>query len=73
VALTTVYFSFRYLRSIRYIHLLLALLLCLSTVYGRYHYVVDVVAGAVTALILVPVGNWLYLRYHTSPEELRSP
>jgi len=73
VALTTVYFSFRYLRSIRYIHLVLALLLCLSTVYGRYHYVVDVVAGAVTALILVPVGNWLYLRYHTSPEELRSP
>jgi len=73
VALTTVYFSFRYLRSIRYIHLVLALLLCLSTVYGRYHYVVDVVAGAATALILVPVGNWLYLRYHTSPEELRSP
>jgi membrane-associated phospholipid phosphatase len=63
VALTTVYFSFRYLRPIRHVHLVLALLLCLSTVYGRYHYAVDVVAGAVTALVFVPLGNWLYLRF----------
>ena len=39
VALCTVYFSFHYLRPIRYAHLALACLLCLSTVYCRYHYV----------------------------------
>ncbi len=69
VALTTVYFSFRYLRPIRFIHLGIAVLLCLSTVYGRYHYVVDVVAGVVTALALVPLGNWLYFRFR-KPEEV---
>ena len=45
VALCTVFFSFRYLRRIRYVHLAVAVLLCLATVYCRYHYVVDVLAG----------------------------
>ena len=63
VALCTVYFSFRYLRPIRYLHLAVAILLCLSTVYCRYHYVVDVLAGLVTAAVLVPIGNWLYFKF----------
>ncbi|MGC8743312.1 MAG: phosphatase PAP2 family protein [Verrucomicrobiia bacterium] len=63
VALTTVYFSFKYLRKIRYLHLVVALLLCASTVYCRYHYLVDVFAGALTALITVSVGNKLYFRF----------
>ncbi len=62
VALCTVFFSFRYLRRIRYAHLAIACLLCLSTVYCRYHYAVDVVTGLVTAAVLVPLGNWLYFR-----------
>ena len=60
IALTTVYFSFLYLRRIRRAHLVLALLLCASTVYGRYHYVVDVAAGMLTVALMVPLGNWLY-------------
>lgn len=64
VALTTVYFSFRYLRPIRFVHLVVAVLLCLSTVYCRYHFVVDVVAGALTAAILVPLGNWCFSGFH---------
>jgi membrane-associated phospholipid phosphatase len=66
VALTTVYFSFRYLRRIRFVHLTAAILLCVSTVYCRYHYVVDVLAGVVTAAVLVPLGNWLYARFRGS-------
>jgi membrane-associated phospholipid phosphatase len=62
VALCTVFFSFLYLRPIRYPHLVLAILLCLSTVYCRYHYAVDVLTGALTAAVLVPFGNWLYLK-----------
>jgi membrane-associated phospholipid phosphatase len=65
VALCTVYFSFRYLRPIRYLHLVVACLLCLSTIYCRYHYVVDVLAGLLTAAILVPLGNWLYFKFRT--------
>ncbi|HEY5913412.1 MAG TPA: phosphatase PAP2 family protein [Verrucomicrobiae bacterium] len=60
IALTTVSFSFRYLRPIRYAHLAVAILLCLSTIYCRYHYALDVFAGAVTAAVLVQTGNWLY-------------
>jgi membrane-associated phospholipid phosphatase len=63
VALCTLYFSFRYLRPIRYVHLVVVLLLCLATVYCRYHYVVDVLAGLVTAAVLIPTGNWLYFRF----------
>lgn len=63
IALCTVWFSFRYLRGIRWPHLVVALLLCISTVYCRYHYVVDVVAGVVTMAVLVPLGDWLYRRY----------
>jgi membrane-associated phospholipid phosphatase len=63
VALCTVFFSFRYLRRIRYFHLAVAILLCLATVYCRYHYVVDVLAGLVTAAVLIPLGNWLYFKF----------
>lgn len=63
VALCTVFFSFRYLRRIRYVHLAVVLLLCLSTVYCRYHYALDVLAGLVTAAVLIPAGNWLYFKF----------
>jgi len=32
-------------------------------VYCRYHYAVDVLAGALAAAGLIPVGNWLYFRF----------
>ena len=62
IALCTVFFSFRYLRRIRYLHLVAAVLLCLATVYCRYHYAVDVLAGALTAALLLPLGNWFYFK-----------
>ena len=63
VSLCTVHFSFLYLRRIRYPHLVVTVMLCLSTVYCRYHYVVDVLAGLATAAVLIPFGNWLYFKY----------
>ena len=75
VAVCTVCFSFLYLRRIRYLHLAVVVLLCLSTIYCRYHYAVDVLAGLATAAILIPLGNWLYSRSQApSPKsEVRSP
>lgn len=67
IAIVTVWFSFLYLRRIRYPHLVVAALLCASTVYCRYHYVVDVVAGVLTAVLLVPLGNALYRRFDSDP------
>ena len=66
VALCTVYFSFLYLRPIRWALLVTTTLLCISTVYGRYHYVVDVVAGVLTAVMLIPLGNRLYFKFQVS-------
>jgi membrane-associated phospholipid phosphatase len=63
VAFCTVFFSFLYLRKIRFLHLVMAILLSLSTIYCGYHYAIDVVAGLLTAAILVPLGNWLYRQF----------
>jgi membrane-associated phospholipid phosphatase len=60
VALCTLYFSCRFLPRLRWPHAPVVVLLCAATVYCRYHYVVDVLAGALTAALLLPVGEWLY-------------
>ena len=72
IAIATVFFSFRYLRPIRWPHLAVVILLCLATVYCRYHYVVDVVAGILTAAALIPLGNWLYFKFSTDAQSSRS-
>ncbi len=48
-----------------------AVCLVISTVYCRYHYVVDVIAGAVLAVLTVPLGDRLYDRL-TAPRRSRS-
>lgn len=60
IAWCTVFFSFRYFRSIRWFHAVVAVLLSLATVYCRYHYAVDVLAGLLTTAVLVPLGERLY-------------
>jgi membrane-associated phospholipid phosphatase len=62
-ALCVLFFSWRYLRRVRYLILAATFALSFATVYCRYHYAVDVFAGAATAGILVPLGEWLYRRY----------
>lgn len=61
-ALCTLMFSWRYLNSFRYLHLVMVILLCLATVYCRYHYAVDVVGGVAAAMLLIPLGEYLYRR-----------
>ncbi len=66
VALCTVFFSFRYIRPIRWWHLGLAVLLCLATVYCHYHYASDVLAGIVVAVLFIPSANWLYFKFDST-------
>jgi membrane-associated phospholipid phosphatase len=76
IAVCTVFFSFRYLRPIRYFHLAVAVLLCLATVYCHYHYGIDVIAGLITAAILIPLGNWLFglsVRATTESDDTPNP
>ena len=62
-ALCVLFFAWRYLRGVRYLILAATLSLSVATVYCRYHYAVDVFAGAATAAVLVPLGEGLYRRY----------
>jgi hypothetical protein len=73
IAITTCFFSFRYLRPIRWVHLVMVVLLCLATIYCRYHYVCDVLAGIVTALLLIPLGNTLHFKFSDSTEAHSPP
>ena len=63
VAMVTLYFSWLYRLRVRHVHVALVGLLCAATVYCRYHYVVDVLAGALTALVLLPIGERLYWKW----------
>jgi membrane-associated phospholipid phosphatase len=65
IAIVTVYFSFLYLPKIRWPHLVMVVLLCLATVYCRYHFAIDVVAGVLMAAVTLPIGNELYRRLKT--------
>jgi len=63
IAVTTAWFSWRYVPLLRWFHAVAAGLLCISTVYCRYHYAVDVPAGLLMAAMLIPVGNRLHARW----------
>jgi membrane-associated phospholipid phosphatase len=62
-AICVLFLSWRYLLRARYLILAATIALSFATVYCRYHYAVDVVAGALTAAVLLPIGEWLYRRY----------
>ncbi len=48
--------AWRHARQVGYLLLPLVIAICIATVYGRYHYVVDVVAGVVMAIIGCAIG-----------------
>jgi membrane-associated phospholipid phosphatase len=60
IAVTVLMVSFRRARRFFWWVLPVALCLIVSTVYCRYHYVVDVIAGAVLTLAAVPLGDAIY-------------
>jgi membrane-associated phospholipid phosphatase len=60
IALTVLYLAYRYKRGYFRIALPIVLALIFSTVYCRYHYVVDVIAGFGLTLLTVLLGEWYY-------------
>jgi membrane-associated phospholipid phosphatase len=71
IAVTVLLVAWRRAKNAFWYFLPVALLLIVSTVYCRYHYVVDVLAGATLAFASVPTGDWIYDRF-TSSSEARS-
>jgi membrane-associated phospholipid phosphatase len=62
-AICILYLSWRTFLRVRYLILAGTIALSFATVYCRYHYAIDVFAGAFTAAVLLPIGEWLYRRY----------
>jgi membrane-associated phospholipid phosphatase len=60
VALTVLYLTSRYEKRLFRLFLPVVLALIFSTVYLRYHYVVDVFAGVLLALITIVIGEKYY-------------
>jgi membrane-associated phospholipid phosphatase len=60
IALTVLYLAYNYKRTLFWIYLPVVILLLFSTVYCRYHYVVDVVAGFVLAIAAIFFGEIYY-------------
>jgi membrane-associated phospholipid phosphatase len=54
--------AYRFARRLGYALTPLVVSICISTVYGRYHYAVDVLAGAIMAVIGCWLGAKLYER-----------
>jgi membrane-associated phospholipid phosphatase len=50
-------------RRVFYVFLTFALLIAFSTVYLRYHYVIDVIAGAVVGVAIMAAAPWIYRRF----------
>jgi membrane-associated phospholipid phosphatase len=57
VALVAVWFLFRKLKYTRVLLLALYIMLCVSTVYGRYHYISDVFAGIIIGFFGIALGS----------------
>jgi membrane-associated phospholipid phosphatase len=62
IAVTVLLVAYRRARDVFWALLPIATCLVLSTVYCRYHYAVDVIAGAVLAVATVPLGDALFDR-----------
>jgi len=66
--------AWRRARKLFWVLLPIALLLVISTMYCRYHHVVDVIAGIVLAFATVPLGDRLYEKLiRSSRSEVQSP
>ena len=59
IPLITLYLAFRFRRRLFWIYLPIVVLLVSSTVYLRYHYVIDVLAGAGTAAAVILLGHFV--------------
>ncbi|MBN1302332.1 MAG: phosphatase PAP2 family protein [Melioribacteraceae bacterium] len=60
MTLIVMYLSFKFRTSSRYFFLVNGSLLIFSTVYLRYHYVVDLIAGALFMVATMIIGKMLY-------------
>jgi membrane-associated phospholipid phosphatase len=60
IAIVVLAMAARYQRRLFYPLLVITVSLMISTIYLRYHYVIDVIAGVLLAVLCLGVTFWLY-------------
>jgi len=60
ITLLVLFCAHRFHKKLFYILLPFGSALIVSTVYLRYHYVIDVIAGAAAAVVIAVTADWLY-------------
>ncbi len=60
MTLLTMYFAYRYHKKYFYVLLIIGTSLIFSTVYLRYHYVIDVIGGFILAVWVIVTAPFLY-------------
>jgi len=60
ITVLTLYYAFKYNKSYAYILIPITILMVISTVYLRYHYVIDVIAGLFLVVLSIWSGPKLY-------------
>lgn len=73
VTLLTLYYAYKFHRRTFWIILPFGSALIASTVYLRYHYVIDIAAGMLFALAIVMTARWLYRALGGVMEESNRP
>jgi membrane-associated phospholipid phosphatase len=64
--------AWRHRRWLFWTMLPLVLCMCVSTVYGRYHYVVDVFGGIATGTLGYVIGSWLMRKRDAVAQEAKT-
>ncbi|MFN5113544.1 MAG: phosphatase PAP2 family protein, partial [Ignavibacteria bacterium] len=52
--------AFRFRSKLRWVFLIMGISLIIATVYLRYHYVADVLAGIILAFVALGLESWIY-------------
>lgn len=68
MTLVVIILAYRYRLKVRHTVFVAGLMLIFATVYQRYHYVVDVLAGAALALLCIATANGLYENFRNRSE-----
>jgi membrane-associated phospholipid phosphatase len=65
--------AWRHRRWLFWVMLPLVLCMCVSTIYGRYHYIADIFGGVITGTLGYFIGEWLMRKSNTQPTQSMLP
>jgi membrane-associated phospholipid phosphatase len=63
VSVVVLGYGARYLRPLFWIELPLVLLLAVGTVWGKFHFAIDALAGIALGIVLFLLSEWIYARF----------